>query len=91
MEVTPNAGAGSTQRVTGKAMVLPRARLASDSVSFRDVETVNRALQQAADIRPEAVQRASAQVKDAQYPPLKTIQAISRLLAIELSQSDEQP
>ena len=91
MEVTPNAGTGSTQRVTGKTVVTPRAKVvAPDSTSFRNAEAVNRALQRAPDIRAEAVQQASEQATSVQYPPLKTIQAISHLLAMRLSQDDDQ-
>ena len=90
MEVTPNAGTGSAQRVTGKPAVTPRPKVAApDSASFRNAEVINRALQQAPDIRPEAVQQASEQVADVQYPPLKTIQAISHLLAMKLSRVDD--
>ena len=91
MEVNPNAGTGSAQRVTGRTVVTPRTKAAApDSASFGDAEAVNRALQQAPDLRPEAIQRVSDQSRDHQYPPLKMVQAISHLLAKNLSSNDEQ-
>ncbi len=91
MEVTPNSGTGPAQRVTGKSPVTPRAKAAAtDLASFRNTDAVNSALQQAPDIRPEAVQRATEQVADVQYPPLSTIKAISNLLALRASQNDGQ-
>ena len=91
MEVNPNAGTGSTQRVTGRTVVTPRARVsARDSASFGDAEAVNRALQQTPDIRAEAIQRAGEKSRDNQYPPLEIVQAISHLLAKNLSPNDSQ-
>jgi hypothetical protein len=89
MEVSPNAGTGPAPKVTGKSLLASRLTpAASDAVSFRAAETVNSALRQTPDIRPEAVQRAAENVSNVQYPPLETIQAISNLLAIGLGQND---
>jgi hypothetical protein len=91
MEVTPNAGLGSVQKVTGKPALTPRAKVAAaDLASFRDAETLNRALQQAADIRPEVVQQARERTSGVEYPPLKTIQAISHLLAKKMGLDDDE-
>ena len=62
----------------------------TDSASFRNAESVNRVLQQAPDIRVEAVEKARDEVSGVQYPPLKTIQAIAHLLAMKLSQDDDE-
>jgi hypothetical protein len=61
-----------------------------DSASFGDTEAVSRALQSAPDLRPEAVQQAREQATSVEYPPLKTIQAISHLLALNLGRDDDQ-
>ncbi|HUI06982.1 MAG TPA: hypothetical protein VL486_08230 [Verrucomicrobiae bacterium] len=59
---------------------------AADRASFHGTEALNSALQQTPDVRPDVVQRAREQASDVEYPPLKTIKAISELLARETGQ-----
>ena len=91
MEVNPNAGTSPLQNVTGRTpATAPAKPQVGDSASFRETDAVNGALLQTPDIRSDAVARARALIADAQYPPLSTIHAISKLVAANLNQ-DENP
>jgi len=59
-----------------------------DSASFQETDAVNDALLQTPNVRPEAVARARALIADVQYPPLSTINAISRLVAANLNRDE---
>jgi hypothetical protein len=89
MEVNANTSTSPVQGVTGRTPVSPPAKpQAVDSASFQGVDAVNGALQQTPDVRPEVVSQARALIADAQYPPLPTIDAISKLLAENLKQNE---
>ena len=50
---------------------------------FAGTAALQRALDAAPDVRPEAVARGQALVKSDQYPPSETMQRLARLFALE--------
>jgi hypothetical protein len=89
MEVNLNINTGSVGGVGSRPPVKPRSEPArADSASFHDAEAVNRSLEQTPGVRAEAVARAQTLAADVQYPPLETITAIAKLLAIKLDSSE---
>lgn len=55
-----------------------------DAGEFTSTEALQRALQAAPDIRPEAVARGRELVKAETYPPSETLNRLARLFAVEL-------
>ena len=91
MEVNPNAGTSPLQSVPGRTpATAPANPKVGDAASFQETDAVNGALLQTPEVRPEAVARAQALIADAQYPPLSTVHAISKLVAANLNQDESQ-
>ena len=89
MEVKPNASTGAVRNTTDRAVASPRATAAvTDSASFQGADAVNAAVRQTPDVRPEAVAQARALIADQKYPPLSTINAISKLIGATVSQDN---
>ena len=88
MEVNPNIRATEVSRTPVSLPVKTAARTAPAGLpTFADSEAVNRALQQAPDVRADKVAQATLLANDDQYPPLSTIKAIAHLLAVDLNNS----
>jgi hypothetical protein len=67
------------------------APLATDTAQFDGSEKLDRALQAAPDVRPEAVERAQRLIGDVEYPPRETIRRIAVLLAMHLDNEPNEP
>ena len=87
MEVNPNIRATGVLRTPVSLPVKPARTASAGSPSFADSEAVDRALQQAPDVRADKVAQATLLANDDQYPPLSTIRAIAHLLAVDLDKS----
>jgi hypothetical protein len=59
----------------------PSARTGQDEAKFSQTEALDRALQDVPDVRQEEVDRARDLFTSVQYPPVKLIARLSRLLA----------
>lgn len=90
MKVNPQTNTGAMTTAPVPAVKGSSSRpAATDTVTIRDAETVNRALEQTPPARPEAVERAKELTQNVAYPPLETIEAIANLLAIKIEPDQE--
>jgi hypothetical protein len=72
----------AVQAVEPPPAARPRARSA-DRAEFRHADALRHALDQAPDLRQDAVERARDLFHQVRYPPVEIIERISRLLASE--------
>ncbi len=84
MQVNANPNVGATAKIAGLRPSSPSARVERDKAAFLETDALNEALQQVPDVRPEAVDRARALVRDSQYPPLDVLRNVADLLTTRL-------
>lgn len=88
MQVNLATSASSPVRGVGPNPTLWLRERTGDRVEFRLADVLQRALEQAPDIRPEALLRAGDLFQQVPYPPGEIIQGISRLLAKEWTSTE---
>ncbi len=86
MEVKFNTDIISVAPSTVRPVKSRPAAEASAEAAFVDSARLDQAMNEAPDIRPEAVQRGKELIGSVQYPPVETMNKIARLLALEIKQ-----
>jgi hypothetical protein len=86
MQVNPSGNisvTGSIPRPTNNNAVRPEG----DQAEFVNSQTIDQALRDQPEVRPEAVAMAKGLVEDASYPPDETVRRLANLLALDFTQN----
>lgn len=75
---------GVSQSVTRRAAAQP---VAPTAPSFERSQSVERALAETPEVRPEKVERARVYAADVKYPPDEVLERLSHLLALKMKGS----
>jgi len=89
MEVNPNIRVAAASELATPPLAKAAAPAQADQTAFAGSNSLNQALQQLPDARPEKVDQATDAANSPEYPPEATIDAIARLLGAEISKGQE--
>jgi hypothetical protein len=81
MEVEFNPGLNVNPGTAGAVVRQPKTQPADTTMSFERTQALEKTLQEAPQIRPEMVARASALTADENYPSDETLNNVAGLLA----------
>jgi hypothetical protein len=80
---TNGVGGPNALKKTSKETAIPQ-----DEANFTALQSLEAMLTKMPDIRPDVIQETRSALQKAGYPPAETIQKISNLLAMELTQTN---
>lgn len=84
MEVKANNNVDAVQRLPQSPVKSREAVVDQDTASFSRVKALDQSLEATPVVRTEAVSRARELIGDVKYPPVKAIDGIAALLALNL-------